>query len=339
MKKIIRCLTLLLLVAAVMASAVIPAAANFTGNTREKVNTKASCTLTLTYTASGTALKGQTIRVYQAASISADGVYGLYGQFAGYPLNISAPTTQREWRQMAVTLESYVVAGQMKATAQGITGNDGVVRFSDLAPGLYLVSALRAQQGGLTYVFDAFVAAVPGLDDNGHWFYDVSAHPKSEEQKPDQSKVSYNVVKTWRDTGNKSKRPDAVTVVIYKDGVEQEKRVLNADNNWMYTWTTDNDGSVWTVAEPDVPESYTVSQQKNGNTFILINTRPSAPSPTPTPTPDLKPTPTPTPTPTTPTTPKTGDTTNLPLYWGLLAGSGVMLTVLCITGRRKRHEA
>ena len=339
MKKIIRCLTLLLLMAAVITSAIVPAAANFTGNTSETINTKARCTLTLTYTANGTALEGQAIRLYRAASVSADGVYKLYGKFAKYPLNITAPTTQREWREMAVTLESYVVAGQMKASAQGTTGSDGVVRFSDLAPGLYLVSALRAQQGGVTYVFDAFVAAVPGLDNNGHWFYDVSANPKSEEQNPDQSSISYNVVKTWRDTGSKNKRPDAVTVVIYKDGVEQERRVLNADNNWMYTWTADNDGSVWMVAEPDVPEGYTVSQQKNGNTFILINTRPSAPSPTPTPTPDPKPTATPTPTPTTPTTPKTGDTMNLSLYWGLLAVSGVTLAALGIIGWRKRHEA
>lgn len=335
MKKIIRCLTLLLLMAAIMASAIVPAAANFTGNTNEKVNTKARCTLTLTYAANGTALEGETIQLYRVASISADGVYKLYGKFANYPLSISAPTTQREWREMAVTLESYVVAGQMKATAKSTTGSNGVVSFSNLAPGLYLVSALSTQRGNVTYIFDAFVVAVPGLDDNGHWFYDVSANPKSEEQKPDQSKISYNVVKTWRDTGSKNKRPDSVTVVIYKNGVEQEKRVLNADNNWMYTWTADNDGSVWTVAEPNVPDGYTVSQQKNGRTFIIINSRSS----TPTPAPDPKPTPTPTSKPTTPTTPKTGDMMNLPLYWGLLAVSSVTLVILCAVKRRKRHEA
>ena len=333
MKKAARYLTLLLLTAVTVLTSVVPAAANYTGDAREAVDTAAQCSLTLTYSVSGVALEGQQVSIYQAASIDADGVYALTGAFSGYPLRINAPRSQTEWRELTVTLCSYVAAGQISATATQTVGGSGTVKFTGLKPGLYLVSALRGQVNGVTYVFDSFVISVPGLDDNGYWFYDVAAVPKWERYDPSPSQLTYHVVKTWRDAADKSKRPDSVTVVLYKDGKQQEKRVLNAANNWMYTWTAANDGSVWTVSEPAVPEGYTVSQRKNGNTFIVINTRPSTPSTPSNPSEPGKPN-----TPGT-TSPRTGDTTNLPLFGTLLAASGTLTAALMLLSRRKRHEA
>ena len=87
------------------------------------------------------------------------------------------------------------------------------------------------------------------------------------------------------------------------------------------------------MSEPAVPEGYNVSQRKNGSTFIVINTRPASPSTPSKPSDPGKPN-----TPGT-TAPRTGDTTDLPLYWTLLAVSGTLTAALALLSRKKRHEA
>ena len=89
---------------------------------------------------------------------------------------------------------------------------------------------------------------------------------------------------------------------------------LSAENNWMYTWKSVDDGSVWTVNETNVPEGYTVGIQRSGDTFSITNTKPAAPAGN---------------------HPQTGDTTNTTLYVVLMAASGLALLVLGIVLRKK----
>lgn len=62
------------------------------------------------------------------------------------------------------------------------------------------------------------------------------------------------VTKAWGDNDNADKRPDHVVVRLYKDGkaVEGGSAVLNAENNWAFTWNSlDCDGN-YTVTEDAV---------------------------------------------------------------------------------------
>ena len=100
---------------------------------------------------------------------------------------------------------------------------------------------------------------------------------------------------------------------IYKDGALHETQILNADNNWTYTWyISGEDHSKWTVAERTVPDGYKVTIQCNGSNFSVINTRQTPP--------DI---------------PQTGDSATLMLWVLLMSFSGIMLVIVGINSRRR----
>ena len=173
---------------------------------------------------------------------------------------------------------------------------------------------MRTEQDGKYYVFESFLAAVPGVDSEGQWVYSVSARPKMSVHTPAKGEVTYKVVKAWRDGGRG--RPVSVSVEVRRDGQLQQSVTLSAENNWMYTWKAVDDGSVWTVNEVNVPAGYTVGIQRSGDTFSITNTKPETPAGN---------------------NPKTGDTTNITLYVLLMAASGLALLVVGIVLRKKSH--
>ena len=208
---------------------------------------------------------------------------------------------------MTITLNSYILADGIAADQTAKTDARGKVVFDNLTAGIYLVSSVRTEQDGKYYVFESFLAAVPGVDSEGQWVYSVSARPKMSVHTPAKGEVTYKAVKAWRDGGQD--RPVSVSVEVRRDGQLQQSVTLSAENNWMYTWKAVDDGSVWTVNEVNVPEGYTVGIQRSGDTFSITNTKPETPAGN---------------------HPQTGDTTNMTLYVLLMAASGLALLVVGI---------
>ena len=149
------------------------------------------------------------------------------------------------------TLNSYILADGIAADQTAKTDARGKVVFDNLTAGIYLVSSVRTEQDGKYYVFESFLAAVPGVDSEGQWVYSVSARPKMSVHTPAKGEVTYKAVKAWRDGGQD--RPVSVSVEVRRDGQLQQSVTLSAENNWMYTWKAVDDGSVWTVNEVNVP--------------------------------------------------------------------------------------
>lgn len=78
------------------------------------------------------------------------------------------------------------------------------------------------------------------------------------------------VRKVWRlDDGGTA--ADSVTVDLLRGNTVADTVVLDADNDWTYTWTGLNDRYVWTVEEADVPEGFTAAITRNGMTFTITN--------------------------------------------------------------------
>ena len=221
------------------------------------VDTSRSCTLTLQYAASG-----QTVRLYRAANISSNGRYTLCGAFAGYGIFMPAGNGQAEWDALRDTLLAYIAADALAPDGTAVTGADGRAVFTGLSAGMYLVDKADMEVGGSTRQYAPSLIAVPGVGGGGNWRYDVTAAPKYTEKpgggdEPD-TPVTYTVVKLWAGEKSSDKRPASVEIAICKDGVEQERQTLSADNNWMYRWTAV--GGTWSVLERNVPEGYTVMQ-------------------------------------------------------------------------------
>lgn len=93
------------------------------------------------------------------------------------------------------------------------------------------------------------------------------------------STTSRTVKKIWVDSDNQDgKRTESITVQLMADGVAVAGKtaVLNAENNWEYTWDElpeFSDGStsiVYTVEETTVPDGYTVTYDEKVATIITV---------------------------------------------------------------------
>jgi hypothetical protein len=129
---------------------------------------------------------------------------------------------------------------------------------------------VRIENDRSTTVFEDFLTMLPTPTDAEH-LYDVTAYPKVThfEHKPED--VEHKVVKQWKDEGSESNRPESITVDIYKNGEIYDSQDLSAENNWMYKWTSKDDGSLWQAVEREVPKGYTVYVNEKGNTIVITN--------------------------------------------------------------------
>jgi hypothetical protein len=172
--------------------------------------------------------------------------------------------------------------------------------------------------------------SVPNREEGKAWSYQVEGEIKGTFTPKADTKTEITASKLWAGDGDGSTRPESIEVQLTHDLKPYgETVVLNAANNWSYTWKDLPSGGEWNVSEVNVPSGYTTSVSKSRTKFSITNTyhnETPTPSPTPTPTPTSTPTPTPTtpavtptptptapantptPTPNTPTAPPTRNT-------------------------------
>jgi len=167
-------------------------------------------------------------------------------------------------------LETHLVT---YANTQGLSGiatiktdTNGSANFSNLETGLYLVQQTKNTKG--FYSMEPFLVSMPMTVDN-EWVYDVDASPKVEENT-DASTTQLTVRKVWVSDGIAT--PKSVTVALLRNNVAFKKVVLNAANDWTYTWEGLNNDYTWDVAELGVPRNYTVSYHENGSIVTITNT-------------------------------------------------------------------
>lgn len=101
------------------------------------------------------------------------------------------------------------------------------------------------------------------------WIFHVEAYNESQ----------LSVRKVWSD-GSANHTNDSITVNLLKDGKVEKSQVLNAENNWAYTFDRLAEGHTWTAEEAAVPTGYTVSYKKEGTETTITNTKNDTP-PTP----------------------------------------------------------
>ena len=101
------------------------------------------------------------------------------------------------------------------------------------------------------------------------WIFHVEAYNESQ----------LSVRKVWSD-GSANHTNDSITVNLLKDGKVEKSQVLNAENNWAYTFDRLAEGHTWTAEEAAVPAGYTVSYKTEGTETAITNTKNDTP-PTP----------------------------------------------------------
>ncbi len=283
------------------------------------VDTQRECLLELCYQHDGKAFEGNGVKLFRAAEVSEDGIYTLVGAFAEYRVKVNGVMSQTEWNETAAALSSYATADSIQPECAEKTNADGIVRFTGLKTGLYLVISDPVETDEGSYIFAPFMIALPNLDEGGNWVFDVSANPKCEAHYVTPAEILHKVVKLWNDADCNIYRPESITVDILKNGEKVSEQVLSEANNWSYSWTAPDDGSVWQAVEREVNEHYTVTVREENNIITITNTT--------------------TETGHTPEPPNTGDSRHIEFYVLMMAMSGMALLLVGMAKLRRETNA
>ncbi len=247
------------------------------------------CALTISYRDVQIPLVGAGFSIYRVADVDENGELAVTENFAQFNVDIRGKNDEA-WRNLASTLEGYVLRDAIPSVDSGTTDLRGQLVFptggKKLTPGLYLVLGQRHRQNGMIYDAQPFMVMLPALDKEANdWDYDVEAAPKhSSQPEPEEGgTVDRRVLKIWRDAGHEQERPHSVTAQLLKDGVVVDSVILSEANGWGYTWEDLDSGSQWLVVEA-ASGDYTVEIVREGVTFVVVNTSQEPedpPSPTP----------------------------------------------------------
>lgn len=277
------------------------------------IDTTADCDLEIILKHGSTVLEDVSVELYQIATVSADAQYQLTSAFQESGITFSGISSQSEWDTIRSTFEAYLLAHQLQPMRTVQTDSNGLAQFEDLEPGLYFIPAIQTGKDGFRYYFASAITALPNLDSDGSWNYDVTLQPKADVDNPTGEDVQYKVVKVWKDRGNEKKRPTSIQVDLYYNNKIVRTVVLDASNNWSYSWYAEDEVGAWKVVEKKVPQGYVMRVTKRETTFTITNSIPGNS--------DI---------------PQTGDSTNLLLYVFLLVFSGAALIFLALG--IKRHK-
>ena len=301
-----------------------------TAEAKEPIIITEDCSLTITYSYDKVSFSDQNVKLYKVADASAEASYTVTDLFASSKIQLNGLRSSEEWNTARTTLENHVIANKTEPIKTETTDSMGQVNFTELNPGIYLISAVRVPYKNSSCTFDSALIALPGLDETGTWQYQASINTKPEilpEPLPDDD-IQYKVLKLWKD--DKTIRPGNVEIEIFRGETIVDNVILSEENNWSYSWTTKDDGARWTVVERNVPEGYTMTMKERGTTFVVTNSQNSSkqddgstdhPS-------DVKGT--------FDIIPKTGDNANITLAMLILLISGSVLIISEFRGRK--HE-
>lgn len=290
----------------------------------ENIDVNSECRLLIDCRYDDQPMAGVTFHVYRVADVSELGILSLAGDFAKYPVELNGLTSD-EFLAVAETLYGYALLDDLKPDHTVTTDAEGKAALEDLSAGVYLVIGEPHETANGELVCDPMLVSLPyRLSADSDWVYDGRVQPKCSYDEDDEPR-KIKVLKKWVDGGSTS-RPASVTVNLLCDGKVHDSVVLSDANGWRHTWEGLDPAHSWTVVE-EIPENYTVSIQKNGVTYLIVNSL-EVPDETTT-------------EPSEPTEPDGPDIPQTGLLWWpvpLLAVAGIGLIVAGIITRRDEND-
>ncbi|MCI1952288.1 MAG: Cna B-type domain-containing protein [Clostridiales bacterium] len=318
-KRIGKNMIALIVLLAVMIASVCPALASDSGGTID-LTKNGSISVTLLDNVNQKPISDAEFTLYRVADAYNSG-YNLAYTFTNDFVNCGISLDNLSQEGLGTHLSAYADEHALSGETSKTTDASGLVTFSNLGTGLYLVRQTKATDG--YYATNPFLVSVP-MTINSEWVYDVDASPKAEAETESQ-KAQLTVNKVWVNNGVAV--PDAVTVALLRDGITYKTVMLNKANNWSFTWQGLDTAYTWTAAELDVSDGYTVGYCTSGSIVTITNTSTVEIPETPTP---EKP---------TSTLIQTGQ-----LNWPIpvLAGLGILLVTvgwaLFLAKKKNRHD-
>lgn len=237
----------------------------------EEIETDTAASLTITLAPDNKPVQGAVYGLYRVADVTPDAGFSLLKSYRDAKMSVDVNNfAASNWRIAATTLNGYVAHKGIAPDYAAETDNNGIVVFSDLPCGLYLVKGMPVLSGSEYVIPTPFIVSLPSGNDT-EWIYDVSingkytTHPESED-------VHVEVLKVWRDE-HKYQRPLEITVHLYNGTEFCDSVVLNKDNNWSFSWKNLPMGD-WSVYEQNIPAGYLVSIEQQIYRYVVANFSP-----------------------------------------------------------------
>lgn len=218
----------------------------------EALDTGREVTLTINCRDENTPLEGAEFTVYRVADMDQWANQTPTAAFSGFISREQLNSPDTDWAKTADELENAVLKNHISPMCRGTTGADGNVQFpcekDTMMPGLYLVLGAHHSHGAFGYNEQPVIVMLPSRDQNDIWCYDMEQVSKHEKVPEDQT-VDIEVVKIWKDTGNRNHRPEEITVELYQDGKRYDTVKLNAQCRWKHVWENLEPNCKWTLEE------------------------------------------------------------------------------------------
>lgn len=213
-------------------------------------------------------VEGMSLSLYRVANFDGD-AFTLTPAFSHYPVSLDQKD-QEGWQGVANVLENHILADGIQADASCSSNADGKAIFTNLASGLYLVSAQEMKVNQTTYIPQVSLVTIKDSES-----LETVLKYGSDENIEDES-ISLHVLKTWKED-SKEKRPSSIDVQLLQTDnsgktTVLDNQVLNETNQWSYTWENLSNVFTYRVLEAKVPSGYTESSTQEKNTIVLTNT-------------------------------------------------------------------
>lgn len=232
---------------------------------------KQEYTVKVVAAADGMQTDGVQVSLYKVAELNeSDGSFVPVQPYDGYGIRFSCDTAG-EMKDLAHTLEAYVLRDRRQPTAVRQTDGMGTATFSLTEDGLYLVLGSEAVKGSLRYVPEPTLILLPQRGADAKPLREVTAQLKCELKKITGTPISLRVLKIWSDAGAAAQRPAEIKVQLLQDAKVYGEVILNAENNWDYTWNNLSPAYQWRVAEAKIPANYTCRISCDGSLFTITN--------------------------------------------------------------------
>ena len=150
----------------------------------DNIDGSRTSSLSVTYQYDTVMLSNVDVSLYYLASVDDSGVF----QFTDDYLDVAFDTTNISSSDLtlhAETIENYISSHQLQASSLLKTNQNGVTNFSNLVPGLYMVTVDSKVVGDYRYDASPTIVSIPILED-GTYQYDVQMNIKTEREELEQ---------------------------------------------------------------------------------------------------------------------------------------------------------
>lgn len=235
------------------------------GSNTVDFNEKGSIEITLFEKNDNAKIEGAELTIYKIANAHEKN-HNLVLEYVNELSNCNVSLDDLESADVASNIEKCIpndYAGISKLTNQ-----DGYVKYDNLDLGLYLVKQTNKVDGFSK--IDSFLSMIPKVIDN-KWEYDIKATPKTDIIRV----MDIHVRKVWNTSNNNTNHsinlPKSIAVELLLNGEIVDTIKLDNENEWKHTWIDLPKSDSYTVREINVPKGWTVTYQKEDNSFIVTN--------------------------------------------------------------------